>query len=301
MLTPWPALLVESGEKVLVVTDLHLGMEHELAKSGISIPYQTNRILAELGGLIEQNKPDRLLLLGDVKHGVPYPSFQERKEIPRFFNTLLEQVPKIDVTRGNHDASIESYLPEAVSLHSSKGILFGSNPRIAAFHGHAWPDPSFLSSDIILMGHNHPAILLPIYLGLKISQRVWIKGKYNGTNLAKMFIEQSQRKTVENPLDILEAEYQMKIKDPQTIIIPTFNDLLGGLAFNQEPPKSLLGPLLGTDLVPIDEFDVHLLDGSYLGKLGFLRKLLKNHSLDKVNDGIARIRTGDLADPSRES
>ena len=276
MLTPWPALLLESEEKVLIVTDLHLGMEYELAQQGISIPYQTDRILAELRGLIEQNQPDRLLFLGDVKHGVPHTSFQERQEIPYFFNTLLKQVPRIDVTRGNHDAGIEAYLPEEVTLHTSKGILIGDNPRIAAFHGHAWPHPSVLSSDIILMGHNHPSILLPTHLGLKISQRVWIKGRYDADKLVKTLVEQDQGKTVENPLELLEAEYRMKVKDPETIIMPTFNDLLGGLAFNQEPPKSLLGPLLGTELVAIDDFDVHMLDGSYLGKIGFLRELLEN-------------------------
>ncbi|MBE0634131.1 phosphoesterase, partial [Candidatus Bathyarchaeota archaeon] len=90
LLTPYPALMVESDERVMMVADLHLGLEYELAKQGINIPYQWNRILEELMVLLEEHRPDRLVMLGDVKHGVPSTSFQEKREIPLFFETLLE-------------------------------------------------------------------------------------------------------------------------------------------------------------------------------------------------------------------
>ena len=64
-------MLVEAEERMLLATDLHLGIEYELAKMGISIPYQTDRFLEELLSLIREHRPDRLLLLGDIKHGVP--------------------------------------------------------------------------------------------------------------------------------------------------------------------------------------------------------------------------------------
>jgi hypothetical protein len=283
MLTPWPALLVDSGERILVITDLHLGIEFELAKSGISIPYQTDRFLRELLGLIREYDPDRLLLLGDVKHGVPYTSFQERREIPRFFNALLEEVPRIGITRGNHDASIDKYLPEEVSLYSSKGVILGRDPKIAAFHGHAWPHPTTLSSDIVLVGHNHPTVLIPTPIGLNISKRAWIKGDCNVERLAATLLYQGEQGSdEEDPVAQYEMRYQLKVKDPKLIIIPTFNDLLGGLAFNAEPPKSLLGPLLSTDSVSVDDFDVYLLDGNYMGKVGFLRELLEKNSDESV-------------------
>jgi metallophosphoesterase superfamily enzyme len=62
-----PLLLVEGDERVLVAADLHLGLEHELWLGGVSIPSQTEKILARLLGFLAEIKPDRLLLLGDLK------------------------------------------------------------------------------------------------------------------------------------------------------------------------------------------------------------------------------------------
>ena len=116
LLTPWPALLVEGGERLLVASDLHLGIEYELAKMGINIPFQTERYLGELLGLVREHRPDRLVLLGDVKHGVPITSFQEKREIPLFFNALLDEVDQVDVARGNHDGNIQDLAPEGVAV-----------------------------------------------------------------------------------------------------------------------------------------------------------------------------------------
>jgi len=274
MLAPWPALMVEADERILIVTDMHLGIEYELAKNGISIPYQTERFLAELVGLVEQNNPDRLLMLGDVKHGVPRTSFQERKEIPLFFNRLLDVVDNIDVTRGNHDGNLQKYLPEEVNLHSSKGVIIGSDKKIAAYHGHAWPHPQILGADLIISGHNHPTVLIPTTLGLNVSKRAWIRGQINGERIANLFLELEGDKEASDIAATYEAKYGAIIGDPEMIIMPTFNDLLGGLPVNSESPTSLLGPLLGRGAISIDDFDVYLLDGTYLGKVGLLKDML---------------------------
>ena len=44
----------------------------------------------EMMALLEKHKPDRLVLLGDVKHGVPATSFSEKREIPLFFEALFQ-------------------------------------------------------------------------------------------------------------------------------------------------------------------------------------------------------------------
>ena len=51
-----PLLLVEGDERVLVAADLHLGLEHELWLGGVSIPSQTEKILAALQGFLARNK-----------------------------------------------------------------------------------------------------------------------------------------------------------------------------------------------------------------------------------------------------
>jgi metallophosphoesterase superfamily enzyme len=276
LLTPHPALMVENGERLMLAADLHLGMEYDLAKQGISIPYQWSRMLDELMVLLEEHRPDRLVLLGDVKHGVPATSFQERREIPGFFETLLGAVDEIDITRGNHDANIQQFLPKEVHLHSSKGIMFGEGFRVAAMHGHAWPPPESAAADCVVMAHNHPTVLLNTPLGIKVSQRAWVRGACDRVNLAKAFLEQDNVKSEGDPVAEFVDRYKVEPGCPEIIIMPMFNDLLGGLPVNAESPKSLLGPLFRTEAVDLEGFYVYLLDGTYVGKVGFLRRRLES-------------------------
>jgi len=276
LLTPHPALMVESGERVLLAADLHLGMEYELAKQGINIPYQWTRMLDELLALLEEHRPDRLILVGDVKHGVPATSFQEKREIPRFFDALLEAVDHVDVTRGNHDANIQMYLPEEVTLHSSKGVIIGDGFQVACLHGHAWPLPEIMAVDCVVMAHNHPTVTLNTPLGIRVTERAWVRGRCDPMSLAAAFLEQDNLKTEGDPFEAFKENYLVEPGSPEIIIMPMFNDLLGGLPVNTESPKSLLGPLFRTDAVNMDDFDVYTLDGTYLGRVGFLRRRLES-------------------------
>jgi uncharacterized protein len=276
LLTPHPALMVENGEKVMLAADLHLGLEYDLAKQGISIPYQWSRMLDELMVLLEEHRPDRLVLLGDVKHGVPATSFQEKREIPGFFDALLGAVDQIDVTRGNHDANLQQFLPEEVHLHSSKGIMIGEEFKVAAMHGHAWPAPEAASADCIVFAHNHPTVLLNTPLGIKVSQRAWVRGTCEAPNLARAFLEQDNVKVEGDPSAEFLDRYEVVPGCPEVIIMPMFNDLLGGLPVNAESPKSLLGPIFRTKAVDLESFDIYLLDGTYVGKVGFLRRRLES-------------------------
>lgn len=273
LLTPWPALFVEAEEKMLLATDFHLGIEYELAKMGINIPYQTDRFLEELMSLVREHKPERLLLLGDMKHGVPITSFQEKREIPRFFTTLQEEVDKIDLIRGNHDGNIQNLVPEGIEIHPSKGMVIGKEFRVAALHGHAWPYPSVLSADLIVMGHNHPVVQLNTPLGVRITRRVWVRGNTDPVRLAEAFLEQEGNKPRGDPLEEFKEKFETEAKESQLVIMPTFNDLMGGLPVNTETPKSLLGPLFRTGIIKVEDFDVFLLDGTFLGQVGFLRTL----------------------------
>lgn len=272
VLTPWPALLADIGERVLIVADLHIGLEYELSKAGVNIPYQTERIQGELLALCREYKPDRLVIAGDVKHGVPVTSFQEKRELPTLFEVLLREVPRIDVTRGNHDGNIQDLATKGVEIHSSKGIVLGDDFKIAIFHGHAWPKPKALEADCLIAGHNHPTVLLRTPLGIRMTQRAWVKGVTEPGKLAKAFLEQDGVRYEGDPRTAFDEHYKAEIGAPEMILMPTFNDLLGGLPVNGEAPQSLLGPMLRKNAINTDDFEVYLLDGSYLGKVGFLRE-----------------------------
>jgi metallophosphoesterase superfamily enzyme len=58
----------------------------------------------------------------------------------------------------------------------------------------------------------------------------------------------------------------------EMIVLPTFNDLLGGLPVNGDAPQTLLGPLFRKEAINMEDFEVFLLDGTFLGRVGFLRE-----------------------------
>jgi metallophosphoesterase superfamily enzyme len=63
-----------------------------------------------------------------------------------------------------------------------------------------------------------------------------------------------------------------KAKSPKLIIMPAFNDILGGLPLNRLG-TSRMGPILRSGSLDTANSEVYLLDGTFLGKLRSIRDL----------------------------
>jgi hypothetical protein len=240
-------LLVEGKERVLVAADLHLGLEHELWMGGVSIPSQTEKILARLQGYVREIVPDRLLLLGDLKHNVPKTSWQERREVPDFLRRLSAMV-KVEIVPGNHDSNLADMAPLGVRMHSSSGFVLDG---VGYFHGHTWPDEKIVRADRLVAGHLHPAVRLKDPLGCSLTRPVWAR--------APLLPESVQ-------------EHYGFASSAEIIIVPAFNDLCGGLPLN-EPAEDLRGPLL--TMVDCEHARLYLKDGTDLGLLREIRAAQK--------------------------
>ena len=144
-----PALTVGS---TLVLADLHIGIEHELALSGINIPSQVDRRIDRVLRYLATTNAQRVVLLGDVKHTISKTSALERHDIPRFLRSLAECAP-VDILPGNHDAGIEYWLPRdsrfRIEIHPSKGCSING---AGLLHGHTWPSSDLLHCDYVIMG-----------------------------------------------------------------------------------------------------------------------------------------------------
>ena len=79
----------------------------QLQEKGIHVPSQTAKILNKLIAIITEYKPDRLVILGDVKYTVVSHEFGEWQDIPEFFKKLEVCIESIAIVRGNHDANLE--------------------------------------------------------------------------------------------------------------------------------------------------------------------------------------------------
>jgi uncharacterized protein len=277
LLLPNPAALAKSNKtKTLLIADPHLGWEMQLQEKGIHVPSQTSKILNKLIAIICEYKPDRLVILGDVKYTVVSHVFGEWQDIPDFFRKLQDTIGNIAIVRGNHDANLEPLLPESIELLPATGTVIGD---VGVFHGHKWPSPMLLGCKTLVMGHLHPVVVFRDPAGFKMTRQVWMKTKVDSEGLAKILLKQAGVKIENSVLDSLEKHYGVKLRASELYIMPSFNDFLGGRSINENRPRKeshkeeLIGPVLRSEAVDVDDAELYLLDGTYLGTLNQLRQL----------------------------
>lgn len=249
-----PALLIEWRERILVVGDTHIGIEDEVRERGVNIRSQTNTMLTAILELCKEYGAERLIHLGDVKHNIPMSRKQEWHEVPIFFKELLTLVSKIDIIPGNHDGNLRRMLPEGVRLHPSDGLKL-EGLDVGFVHGHTWPAPHVMKSNRIVMGHNHPMILFSDALGARRNESCWLRARSSADWAERRF---TSRKVLGYG------------GDSEFIIMPAFNSVCSGKPVNVCNTK-LLGPLMRSRLINVEDADIYLLDGTYLGKLDALR------------------------------
>jgi putative SbcD/Mre11-related phosphoesterase len=264
-LIPFPALAIENkSEKILVIADLHLGWEVDLATQGIHIPSQSSRTLRKLLRIIEEYNPDRLILLGDVKHAIPRISYEEWRSVPEFLETVQRHVCEVTVVLGNHDGDLEPLTPRSIQIVSSGGMVIGEDVSIGLFHGHAWPCPEALECESVVMGHIHPVWLFKDKLGLWIMRQIWLMTKLDKSSVAKAYLKHRNLKVTGNPVEAMKEKLKIEVKEMKLIVMPAFNDLVGGAPINRLD-RNLIGPLLGSSSSVLNNSEVYLLDGTYIG------------------------------------
>jgi metallophosphoesterase superfamily enzyme len=120
------------------------------------------------------------------------------------------------------------------------------------------------------MGHLHPIISLTDSLGISSTHQVWLRSESAGEILAQGLLKHLRVRKTDDTRGIMKERFGVNLTNPRCIFLPSFNDLLGGQIINI---SLYLGPLLRSGGIRMEDGDVYLLDGSYLGKLGFLQSL----------------------------
>ncbi len=252
-----PALTVGNA---LVLADLHIGIEYELSLSGIHIPSQIERRIERVLRYVSKVKARRVVLLGDIKHCVSKTSSLERHDVPHFLRSIAECAP-IDILPGNHDAGIEYLIPRdtrfGIEIHKSKGYSINN---VALVHGHTWPSIALLDCDYVVVGHNHPVVRLADPLGYVSTKPVWIRACFNEGVFRQRFPDLG------------------RFNNPRVIIMPAFNELVGGISFNEASYETLLGPLFTNRAILLEKAQAYLLDGTFLGTVEQLRELAPDSS-----------------------
>lgn len=273
-LIPYPAALIKTREtRTLVIADLHIGWEIALSQKGIHIPTQTPKLLQKLKNLTFTYKPEKLLILGDVKHTVATAQIGEWHDIPNFFDEIKRQTKEICVIRGNHDGNLEPLLPENIKILPATGSIVG---EVGLFHGHCWPSPVLLKCKTLMMGHVHPVVGFRDPAGFRITRQVWVKMECDGTKLAETLLQKNRIKIEKSVEGTLRKHYRIKPETSQLFIMPSFNEFLGGRPLNKRKSSGtarIVGPVLRSKAVNMENAEIYLLDGTFLGTLSQLRTL----------------------------
>jgi len=228
-----PALRIDN---IIVIADLHIGVESHLGSKGFHLPSRTSVMKDDLLKIADD--ATRLIVLGDVKDSVPGSTKQEYREIPDFFQAMLERFDIVDVIIGNHDTQIEDFLPKHVNVHPAFGLRIGD---VGLVHGHTWPSSDVMSCRTLITAHNHPTVMFRDGVGKRTTEPCWFRAAFN------------------------DAESDYPEHPEEMIIIPSFNRLLGGSPVNVQEEK-FLGPLMNSSMIDIDRAQIFLLDGICLGR-----------------------------------
>jgi putative SbcD/Mre11-related phosphoesterase len=263
LLENWPAILIEKPRPAIVISDVHFGFEAELGDKGIRVPSQTWKITELLIKLIEEQNPQEIIILGDLKHKIPVSSSIEWEEMPRAIEKIRETGVEVILVPGNHDGGIKKILGNTVRYAPSSGLLIEGERRIFMYHGHRWPSIDIVKSDIVFMGHLHPMINLRTDVGSIIKKPVWMLIEGDKRNLVKTFRE----------------KYGIRLKGRgriNLIIMPAFNPILTGISVNNIKPEDKLWPLIRTNSFSISLAEIILLSGQNLGRLEQIEKITED-------------------------
>ena len=262
-----PALMLQvDSEKILVVSDLHIGYERTLADKGVKIPSLAPRLYEKLEQIIFKQHPDRVMVSGDIKHGTAKLLPHEWMDVPEFFEKLLSLGIPIEVVPGNHDGGLTHLLPREVVLHSPRGAITRSQEKVLVTHGHTWPTPTGLSADLVVMGHNHFSVEFREASGVRAVEPVWVVAHWNTERMAAEFLRSSGIKYQGDARSAFQERFGFEVGDPTIIVVPAFNPMLGGMKINRASKERYISPILQPAVVDMEQAEIYLLDHTYLGR-----------------------------------
>ncbi|MCL2032060.1 MAG: metallophosphoesterase [Methanomassiliicoccaceae archaeon] len=144
-------LILDDGPTA-VLGDLHLGYESALEEEGMYIPrMNTESIRDALNNILSEYEPERVVLLGDIKHDFKRSRREASAEVKRIVG-LLTEASDVIVIKGNHDNFLQNIL-------SDVGLMAADYIDLAGFrmeHGH-------VDSGVrpVIIGHEHPSVRIP--------------------------------------------------------------------------------------------------------------------------------------------
>ena len=237
-----PALVIEGEQRLLVVADLHFGIEADLAAHGLHFRSHSADRLERLLTIIDAADPEMLILLGDIKHSIPSLTRQEYNELPGILDAIRSRI-SLKVFPGNHDIGIERYLADHELQPKDGAVLDG----VGYLHGHMYPSP-LLAGHLIVIGHHHPQLSLKDEVGCALQTPAYLRA---GLDLERLGLGTDPDNSTPT----------------RVLFMPSFNEIAGYDIFRII--KNPFSPL--SRCMKKEEAEIILADGTYIGPLSSLQ------------------------------
>lgn len=145
-------------EKILVISDLHIGYEEALNKQGIFVPrFQFKDTIERLKKIVDSVEINKIIILGDLKHEFGTISETEWKQTLAVLDLFEAKTKDIVLIKGNHDTILGPIARkknlQILPYEKINDILFIHGDKIVE-------NKDFKTSKIAIMGHEHPAVTL---------------------------------------------------------------------------------------------------------------------------------------------
>lgn len=194
--------LFHAKEKILFLSDLHLGYEDALIKQGILLPKNNfESIKAKLQQIFLQTGfLEKVIINGDLKHEFKQISEQEWSEVKKIISLISENSKEIILIKGNHD----NILGPIANYANLQVVDFYFNEKLSLFacHGNKILKSKELDkAKIILIGHEHPSISLSDQIKRE-NFKAFLKGKWK----SKILIVQPSFFTLTQGSDLLKEK-----------------------------------------------------------------------------------------------
>ena len=194
---------------ILVIGDLHLGLEGSMTSKGSYVPkFQLEDIKDEIQHLQDETEASRILVNGDLKNQYST-SYTEKQELDEFLKFLQETFEEVILIKGNHDTILDN-TAEKYGLELREHYL---EDKVLFTHGHMKMDNfKNFEFDTIVIGHEHPALALTDDVGVKEKVACVLYGETkDGKNL---------------------------------IVLPAYSKISNGSEVNNMPRSEFLSPIL---------------------------------------------------------
>ncbi len=254
--------------RYLVIADLHIGYELELQERGINMPRQTEKIVRTIAGWIRGTRAEVLAILGDLKHELPYPR-ETIIDVAEFLRSVSSMVSELIIVPGNHDTGLDKIMSRTegpIQLTSSRGMVIrAKGKRVLLLHGHTKPAESdALNTDMLVMGHTHPAVTIRDVTGYTIREPIIVK---MGIPFST-FYQRMYRKSA--PID----------KELKVVILPASNHLITGTDISNILSVDSTHTILTYMDIDPSKTELYLTDFTYIGTLAELGELFSREKVD---------------------